>query len=1748
MAERSRSPVPRTEDQRLFQPAFPLVQAKLRLGQHGDEYEQEADRIAGAMMSGPVAEGITGPNSVKPAGGLLLRRVFPEAQPKLRLRAAEAEEEKKGENEKDEEEEQDKGKRVQTKGLSGQPSKLPRKLIDRMKSLFGRGRPLPDAARTYFEPRFGHDFSQVRVHDGAEAGELARELHAQAFTHGNDIFFGAGQYQPDTSPGRWLLAHELTHVVQQQPSPVPAALATSPLHYELNRQHEPGEHEAERAAQQLSNSRTFNGKIAVSLTPAPPNVIARRIAGQSFSNTSTSPRQLENTDERLAEWVVLNFQLDPSDELGGIRQRLANLDTLTREMVLEKVRLRISPSQWERLQTLLAQPVPTETEAPSSSTESAAARSSRITSQPQTGSRREIISPDAHFSASEFSDEMVPERGELRTGAAALLAPEIFAVRRLQRESPSAEISEARDQANTRVETRQAPEPREQEEAVAEETPVESLGEPASAEAISPSEEETSPEETSAPTEQATAASAPPISAVGAAPEEEASPAEQEEESGRTEERMAQARRSEAPEEADEFVDEGEGSEAALSPEVAAVAPAEEFVSTPEESEVPPEAEAPVEAEPADAISEAASSAEELPFATETEPSTIAPEVETASATPVPEAALETLTPPEPAEEQAASLETTAAAPAPELEGIPEEEGVETAAPPASGALLESGEQQAAMSMIAEDASSGAAAGAGASSGGGEAIPDPTPSEPPDLSQTNDPGQAMAGLHQLAPIQLQAALPQVSGAAARSVSAQRDELTSHPPQMPRPSGAPETHEAPVAQRVPPPSTTAFRQVERTPEGQSVRTPQPAPLPAPPPSPTQAVRTPAVTSDQQGELTANDAQRMQASISRLPISDSGLEVDAGPTPTLALEGNADPAQARQQQIQLERSMAEAHTQGLQDAAQPMGENEIFPTNVDPNETLTAQIPSGSNGAAGAEATTGAGGGAAVAGGNGAAAGGSEMDIAASVIAREQRGEEISNALSQGQSEVAARREEHQSQVTEERANADQEIAQLQEQNAAEQQRERSAAQQEVQQQRQQWTEEQRTLVDRNRAESDRVMRQNEQEIGREQDRANTESAGHIQEGNRRAEEERQGAEREAERQRREGERESESSGFFGWLADQATAFFNRIKEGIKAVFDAARRAVRAAIDAAKRLAVAAIERARQAVVGLIRIAGQALIAIGGVVLAGFPGLRDRFRNLIEEGVNRAEAVVNALADRLKEDVQRALNALGAVLDAALGLLERAYLAAVDVVGRVVQGAINFAKSVVQALAAFAALIKDIAANPIRWLRNLGASAWDGVRNHLWTAFKAAIQNWFNQKLEEVLGLGIAIWNFLRNGGIQLAQVGQMAWEALKSAIPTVLIQILIEKLVSLIILAAGAVMAIIEGLQAAWGTVSRILQAFEKFFAFLKAVKSGNAGQKFAQAIAAAAIAVIDFVANWLLRRLRRPAGRVAGRLRAIAQRIMQRLRSVARRVGGALRRVGRRIGRGFRRLRARARRRFGRRGGRRRDRRADQERRLRERQDRAFERARQLLGQRLRKWLPKIIVNGLLVLLKLRYRFKVLRIQESRNNFKIVAGFSPERELGNGQVLKPKEEVEQASASGSRFLFRGDDYYKAGPLGFEIGSKEAEEAEIQTPWEHVRKKQSEQTSRFVSFSITRRGTAKFTKKNRILKATLDALDALKNKGTIKIYTPDDVERLMLAHDKPKVRRLARSVKQDMEKNGEVLIEGLIPAEILKWST
>jgi hypothetical protein len=197
-----------------------LIQTKLTVGSAGDRYEQEADRVAEQVMTMPAPR--SAPSSVQRAAEeeeeVQTRPLTTFITPLVQRQAAPEEEEVQTKSlvqrqEVPEEEEVQTKSLVQRRG-DGSFEASP-ELESRLAAHKGGGSPLPEDVRAYMEPRFGADFSGVRVHTGGEAAQLNRALSAQAFTHGRDIYLGEGRYDPDSDAGKRLLAHELAHTLQQ---------------------------------------------------------------------------------------------------------------------------------------------------------------------------------------------------------------------------------------------------------------------------------------------------------------------------------------------------------------------------------------------------------------------------------------------------------------------------------------------------------------------------------------------------------------------------------------------------------------------------------------------------------------------------------------------------------------------------------------------------------------------------------------------------------------------------------------------------------------------------------------------------------------------------------------------------------------------------------------------------------------------------------------------------------------------------------------------------------------------------------------------------------------------------------------------------------------------------------------------------------------------------------------------------------------------------------------------------------------------------------------------------------------------------------------------------------------------------------------------------------------------------------------------------------------------------------------------
>ncbi|WP_020588528.1 DUF4157 domain-containing protein [Desulfobacter curvatus] len=181
------------------------IQSKLTVSKPNDRYEQEADRVADSVMAG----------YTRPIGN-----ISQGVQPKLyrvELRPEDTVDSMfppKGEHEFGSPERAS-AEEVQRSASGETGAVTPHFEQALQQATYGQGETLPSSTRSFMESRFDRDFSSVRVHSDARAHTLAREINARAFTLDKHIFFAGSQYQPGSREGQRLLAHELTHVLQQ---------------------------------------------------------------------------------------------------------------------------------------------------------------------------------------------------------------------------------------------------------------------------------------------------------------------------------------------------------------------------------------------------------------------------------------------------------------------------------------------------------------------------------------------------------------------------------------------------------------------------------------------------------------------------------------------------------------------------------------------------------------------------------------------------------------------------------------------------------------------------------------------------------------------------------------------------------------------------------------------------------------------------------------------------------------------------------------------------------------------------------------------------------------------------------------------------------------------------------------------------------------------------------------------------------------------------------------------------------------------------------------------------------------------------------------------------------------------------------------------------------------------------------------------------------------------------------------------
>ncbi len=245
------------------------MEAGLRISDVNDPSEREADRVAQAVMISPNEK--TAPPAVATSPGPAVQR---------KCAACEEEEEK-----------------VQVQRKESSPTSAPvaaPPIVNQV--LASPGEQMDPGTRSFMESRFGHDFGRVRVHTDAEAAESAQAINARAYTVGSDLVFAPRNYSPDTGEGRWVLAHELAHVIQQERGGAPPRFnPDNPL--------EQAAEEASATVMQGENPVRVRGASATGLArlPADADIPVSLPQDQDVTKLTAEQRQnlIQTIDKRL---------------------------------------------------------------------------------------------------------------------------------------------------------------------------------------------------------------------------------------------------------------------------------------------------------------------------------------------------------------------------------------------------------------------------------------------------------------------------------------------------------------------------------------------------------------------------------------------------------------------------------------------------------------------------------------------------------------------------------------------------------------------------------------------------------------------------------------------------------------------------------------------------------------------------------------------------------------------------------------------------------------------------------------------------------------------------------------------------------------------------------------------------------------------------------------------------------------------------------------------------------------------------------------------------------------------------------------------------------------------------------------------------------------------------------------------------------------------------------------------------------
>ncbi|MCD9877603.1 eCIS core domain-containing protein [Streptomyces guryensis] len=767
-------------------------------------------------------------------------------------------------------------------------------------------------------------------------------------------------------------------------------------------------------------------------------------------------------------------------------------------------------------------------------------------------------------------------------------------------------------------------------------------------------------------------------------------------------------------------------------------------------------------------------------------------------------------------------------------------------------------------SAPAASAASAPRAGGVASKAVGKGKKDSAPA--PNLSQVS-PEAGLSTAATLKPYQAYQAMGGVNGAVDRSVGDEHKQLAAAPPSMQRPAGAPQTLEgkpktdAPAQYSQDPAQKSQAPQQEnaqvtgaKEPEGQIEAEK------AEPPDGWQTFKM--ALGFGLGWLASKlgfhvDKQELAAKFAGLPTKDEALkQAQAGNAPGVQMQGAAQQT-SDEQGGAVDAKGQETLDTARDDSGRSMGENQVYPDA--PQEELKGNVP-------GAEAAPGAM-------PEGAPTGAVPAN-AASAVAEHDKGPEFQAAFSRGQKGMSDSRQTKDKGFRDSQQKNQQQVGGEIDKNTRDQAGQRSKALDEVTAQREGWRKDQdqalKTLGDKKNDRTDKVrkdVQDREKKTDDDVTQQKTDSDKQIKD---------KGDQAESDAKSKADSAAQDSGNWlskaFDWIKQKVIEIKNAIVQVIRDARDAVVNFIKNFKDTVERW----INEARAFIVDTIKSLIDDLIEFAVEMVKAIIELAQRIRKFVTDLIAQAIALVTRLAAQLKQIVTDLLNQLAKMLSDILNILKKMLMDVIKSVIDAVKTILQYASQLLGALGEFMMIAIDFLDDPGGWLSGAKNSAVDGAEHYMFREVQTAVKQWFQEKIQQILGIPQMIIDKLVKGGFSLERIVKETWDAVVPQLPFIIGEIIITKVIAKLIPGAGWVMAVIDAIRTAIGALGQILTAMGAVLSWLRAVRQGGAGLLFAKAVAAGIVALLELAYQYLLNAIGKYVAKVGRRLKGIAGKLVGR--------------------------------------------------------------------------------------------------------------------------------------------------------------------------------------------------------------------------------------------------------------------------------